>query len=107
MRLIFPSGVEMIHKKGMITGKGEAVYLVRGRKGRRLVAQLHLPANQYAALQVRSPNGTLLVSEDGTDAGLEWRGVLESTGEYRIIVFGPETAGPKERARFLLEVSLK
>jgi hypothetical protein len=56
---------------------------------------------------VRGPGGGLLASEDGTDAGLMWSGALEAAGEYRVVVFGPDTAGARDVARFTLEVSLE
>ena len=102
----FPPGVSTVSVKGAVKGKGEAVYLLSGGRGRRLVARLRLGRGDYASLQVRGPGGELLASEDGTDAGLTWSGALEA-GEYRVVVFGPDTAGAGDVARFTLEVSLE
>jgi hypothetical protein len=104
LRINLPSQNKEVRSKGRVKGKNQVIYLVNVSKGETLVARLDLEAQSYAAMQVRDPNGKLLTSDDGTDAGLRWSGVADRSGDYRIIVFGPDTANPGEIARYSLSV---
>jgi hypothetical protein len=104
-RIQFPAGRTTTVLKGALRGDAEATYILRAKKGQTLLA--HLAVNGEASLMVKGPNNRSLTNADGSDAGNDFSVILQSTGDYRITVFPPDTADRKDIARYTLEVTIR
>ena len=106
-RVQFPRGKTSIVLRGVLRGKADMTYVVRARRGQRLTTNLTVENNCCASVLIKGPDGTNQVNEDGTDAGEASNIVLERTGDYRIIVFPPDTAYRSDIARYTLEIRVE
>lgn len=106
-RVRFPRGQTSLVLKGALRGKADYTYVLRARSGQTLTAHLAVENDCCAALLVKGPDGLSLRNADGTDAGNDFSIPLTQTGDYRIIVFPPDTADRKDVARYTLEVSVR
>jgi hypothetical protein len=106
-RIRFPPGRTTLVLKGVLKGEADATYVLRARAGQTLNLHLAVENDCCAALLVKGPDGINLTNADGTDAGDDFSVVLQKTGDYRIIVFPPDTADRKDLARYTLEVSAR
>ena len=104
-RIQFPPGRTTTVLKGALRGDTEFTYILRAKKGQTLLA--HLAVNGEASLMVKGPNNRSLTNADGSDAGNDFSVILQSTGDYRITVFPPDTADRKDIARYTLEVTIR
>lgn len=105
IRVRFPKGATSVELKGMLRGKRADVYLVRANKGQRMTVHLKVDEDQYASLQIRQPNGVTIDSENSADSGTDFENTLPMTGDYRLIVFPPETVDKTDTARYTLSIS--
>jgi hypothetical protein len=104
-RIQFPPGRTTTVLKGVLRGDSDYTYILRASKGQTLIA--HMAVNGEASLMIKGPNGRSLTNPDGTDAGDDFSIILQRTGDYRLIVFPPDTVGRKEIARYTLEVTIR
>lgn len=104
-RIQFPQGRTTTVLKGVLKGDTESTYILRAKKGQTLLA--HLAVNGEASLTIKGPNNRSLTNTDGSDAGNDFSVILQSTGNYRITVFPPDTADRKDIARYTLEVTIR
>jgi hypothetical protein len=106
-RVQFPQGQSSVSLKGVLRGKADYTYVLRARSGQTLTARLAVENDCCAALMAKGPDGLSLRNTDGTDAGNDFSVPLTQTGDYRLIVFPPDTADRKDIARYTLEVSVR
>ena len=106
-RVQFPRGRTTLVLKGVLRGKSDMTYLLRARAGQTLTANLSVVNDCCASLLIKGPDNTNQTNADGTDAGASFSIQLTQTGDYRIIVFPPDTAARKDIARYTLEVSVR
>lgn len=106
-RVRFPRGQSSLVLRGVLRGKADYTYVLRARSGQTLHARLTVENDCCAALMTKGPDGLSLRNADGTDAGDEFTLQLTETGDYRLIVFPPDTADRKDIARYTLEVSVR
>lgn len=106
-RVQFPPGQSGVTLKGVLRGKADYTYVLRARGGQTLTARLTVEHDCCAALMAKGPDGLSLRNADGTDAGNDFSLRLTQTGDYRLIVFPPDTAARKDVARYTLEVSVR
>lgn len=104
-RIQFPPGRTTTVLKGALKGDAEFTYILRAKRGQTLLA--HLAVNGDASLTIKGPNNRNLTNADGSDAGDDFSVILQSTGDYRITVFPPDTADRKDIARYTLEVTIR
>jgi hypothetical protein len=104
-RIQFPPGRTTTVLKGTLRGDAESTYILRAGKGQTLLA--HLSVNGEASIMIKGPNNRSLTNADGSDAGDDFSIILQSTGDYRITVFPPDTADRKDIARYTLEVTIR
>lgn len=104
-RIQFPPGRTTTVLKGVLRGDTEFTYLLRAKRGQTLLA--HLSVKGEASIMVKGPNNRSLTNADGSDAGDDFSIILQSTGDYRITVFPPDTADRKDMARYTLEVTIR
>ncbi|MDT5059643.1 MAG: hypothetical protein QOH63_102 [Acidobacteriota bacterium] len=104
-RIQFPTGRTTTVLKGVLRGDSDFTYILRASKGQTLLA--HLVVNGDASLMAKGPNGRSLTNSDGSDAGNDFSIILQRTGDYRLIVFPPDTADRKDIARYTLEVTIR
>jgi hypothetical protein len=105
-RIQFPPGRTTVVLKGVLRGTADMTYVLRARKGQTLTA--HLVENKCCvALLTKGPDNNSLRNADGTDAGEDFSLVLKQTGDYRLIVFPPDTADNKDIARYTLEITIR
>jgi hypothetical protein len=105
-RIQFPPDRTTAVLKGELRGENDFTYILRARKGQTLIA--HLVENKCcASLMAKGPNNNSLTNADGSDAGNDFSVVLRQTGDYRLIVFPPDTADRKDVARYTLEVTIR
>lgn len=105
-RVQFPAGRTTVVLKGELRGEHDFTYVLRARRGQTLIA--HLVENKCcASLMTKGPNNNSLKNADGTDAGNDFTIVLNRTGDYKLIVFPPDTADRKDIARYTLEVTIR
>lgn len=104
-RIQFPPGRTTTVLKGALRGDADSTYILRASKGQTLIA--HLAVNGEASLMIKGPNGRSLTNPDGTDAGDDFSIILQRTGDYRIIIFPPDTVDRKDIARYTLEVTIR
>ena len=91
-RIQLPRGQTTTVVKGTLKGTADATYLLRATKGQTLVAHLTVAKGGEASLQISGPGGIRLSNANGTDAGNDFSVTLLRTGDYRIVVFPPDTA---------------
>jgi hypothetical protein len=106
-RVRFPRGRTTVVLKGVLRGKADYTYVLRAARGQTLTAHLMVENDCCAALMAKGPDGLGLTNPDGTDAGNDFSLQLTQTGDYRLIVFPPDTADLKDIARYTLEVSVR
>ena len=106
-RVRFPRGETSLVARGVLRGKADYTYVVRAARGQTLTARLVVEKDCCAALMIKGPDGLSLTNPDGTDAGNDFSVRLTQTGDYRLIVFPPDTADRKDVARYTLEVSVR
>lgn len=106
-RVRFPRGRTTVVLRGVLRGKADYTYVLRAARGQTLTAHLAVENDCCAALLVKGPDGLGLRNADGTDAGNDFSVPLTQTGDYRITVFPPDTAGRRDIARYTLEVSVR
>jgi hypothetical protein len=106
-RVQFPRGRATLVLKGVLRGKSDMTYLLRARAGQTLMANLLVEHDCCASLLIKGPDNTNQTNPDGTDAGTSFSIQLTQTGDYRIVVFPPDTAARKDIARYTLEVSVR
>jgi hypothetical protein len=106
-RVQFPQGRTTAVIKGVLKGDSDMTYVVRAMKGQTLLAHLAVENDCCASILVKGPDGRGLSNADGTDAGDDFSITLRRTGDYRIVVFPPDTAERKDIARYTLEVTIR
>jgi hypothetical protein len=106
-RIQFPRGRTTVVLKGVLKGMADAVYVLRARQGQTLTAHLAVENDCCASLLIKGPDNMNQRNADGTDASDDFNITLTQTGDYRIIVFPPDTADRKDIARYTLEVSIR
>ena len=106
-RVQFPPGQTSVVLKGVLHGKADYTYVLRARGGQTLTAHLTVENDCCAALMAKGPDDLSLTNPDGTDAGNDFSLQLKQTGDYRLIVFPPDTADRKDIARYTLELSIR
>ncbi|HYJ47731.1 MAG TPA: hypothetical protein VEV81_14035 [Pyrinomonadaceae bacterium] len=106
-RIQFPRDRTTAVLKGVLKGDTDMTYVVRARKGQTLIAHLAVENGCCASLMAKGPDNISLTNADGTDAGDDFSVVLKRTGDYRLIVFPPDTADRKDVARYTLEVTIR
>ncbi|HEX8707676.1 MAG TPA: hypothetical protein VF723_05395 [Pyrinomonadaceae bacterium] len=106
-RVQFPAGRTTTVLKGVLRGTQDATYVVRARKGQTLIAHLSVANDCCASLMIKGPDNNSLTNPDGTDASDDFSIILQRTGDYRVIVFPPETAGRRDTARYTLELTIR
>jgi len=106
-RIQFPPGRTTVVLKGELRGENDFTYILRARKGQTLIAHLAVEHDCCASLMTKGPDNNGLTNADGTDAGEDFSVVLKQTGDYRLIVFPPDTADRKDIARYTLEVTIR
>jgi len=106
-RVQFPQGRTTAVLKGVLKGDSDMTYVVRAAKGQTLLAHLAVENDCCASILIKGPDGRNLTNADGSDAGEDFSVVLRRTGDYRIVVFPPDTTGPKDIARYTLEVTIR
>lgn len=108
VRLIkFPRGQTSVTLRGVLRSKADMTYIVRARRGQRLTTNLTVENDCCASVLIKGPDGTNQVNEDGTDAGEGSDILLERSGEYRVIIFPPDTAYRTDIARYTLEIRVE
>src|SRR5690242_9073513 len=95
-RIQFPPGRTTTVIKGALKGTSDMTYVLRARKGQTLIAHLAVENDCCASLMTKGPDNNSLTNADGTDAGEDFSIVLGQTGDYRMIVFPPDTADRKD-----------
>jgi hypothetical protein len=106
-RIQFPPGQTSVSLKGVLKGQADYTYVLRASRGQTLTAHLAVENDCCASLMAKGPDGQSLTNPDGTDAGEDFSLPLTQTGDYRLIVFPPDTADRKDVARYTLEVSVR
>ena len=106
-RVQFPPGRTTAILKGVLKGQADMTYVVRARKGQTLLAHLAVENDCCASLMARGPDNRSLTNPDGSDAGEDFSIILQRTGDYRLVVFPPDTADRKDVARYTLEVTIR
>jgi hypothetical protein len=106
-RVQFPPGQTSVSLKGVLRGQADYTYVLRASRGQTLTAHLAVENDCCASLMAKGPDGRSLTNPDGTDAGEDFSLQLTQTGDYRLIVFPPDTADRKDVARYTLEVSVR
>ncbi len=106
-RIRFPPGRTTAVVKGTLKGSADVTYLLRATKGQTLLAHLAVAKNEYASLLIEGPGGIRLQNGDGSDAGEDFSVNLPRTGDYKIVVFPPDTAGRNDLAHYTLEVTVR
>jgi hypothetical protein len=106
-RVQFPQGRTTAVIKSELKGTADMTYVVRALKGQTLLTHLAVENDCCASLLVKGPDGRSLTNADGTDAGNDFSIILPRTGDYRIVVFPPDTADRKDIARYTLEVTIR
>jgi len=106
-RVQFPAGRTTVVLKGVLKGQADMTYIVRARKGQTLLAHLAVENNCCAGILIKGPDNNNQTNADGTDAGNDFSIILKRTGDYRIVVFPPDTAGRRDIARYTLEVTIR
>lgn len=105
IRVRFPKGEIEVELKGTLKGKAANIYLVRAKEGQTMTVQLEVNEDEYASMQIRQPNGVTIDSENDADSGTQFSNTLPMTGDYKIIIFPPETADRNDMAHFKLKIS--
>ena len=106
-RIQFPPGQTSVSLKGVLKGTRDAIYLLRGSRGQVLTARITVENDCCASILIKGPDGNNVVNDaDGADAGDNFSVALRLTGEYRIIVFAPDTTEETDVARYTLDVGL-
>lgn len=105
-RIQFPPGRTTVVLSGELRGEHDFTYILRARAGQTLIAHL-VEKKCCAGLLIKGPDGHNQVNKDGTDAGDDFTIVLKQTGDYKLIVFPPDTADNKDLARYTLEVTIR
>lgn len=106
-RVQFPQGRTTTVLKGVLKGQSDMTYIVRARKGQTLLAHLAVENNCCAGILIKGPDNRNQTNADGTDAGDDFSIILKRTGDYRIVVFPPDTADRKDIARYTLEITIR
>ena len=106
-RIQFPVGRTTVVLKGTLRGKADVTYLLRATKGQTLIAHLTVPQNEYASLLINGPAGIRLTNNKGEDASDDYSVTLPRTGNYKLVVFPPDTAGRRDVAHYTLEVTVR
>ena len=106
-RVQFPQGRTTAVLKGVLRGDSDMTYVVRATKGQTLLAHLAVENDCCASILIKGPDGNNLTNADGSDAGEDFSVVLRRTGDYRIVVFPPDTVDRKDIARYTLEVTIR
>jgi hypothetical protein len=106
-RVQFPQGRTTTVLKGVLRGDSDMTYVVRATKGQTLLSHLAVENDCCASILIKGPDGRDLTNADGTDAGDDFSIVLRRTGDYRIVVFPPDTVARKDIARYTLEVTIR
>lgn len=106
-RVQFPQGRTTAVLKGALKGDTEMTYIVRAAKGQTLLAHLAVEGDCCASILIKGPDGRNLTNADGSDAGEDFSVVLRRTGDYRIVVFPPDTVERTDIARYTLEVTIR
>ena len=106
-RIQFPPGQTSVSLKGVLKGPRDAIYLLRGSRGQVLTARITVENDCCASILIKGPDGNNVVNDaDGADAGENFSVALWLTGEYRIIVFPPDTTEETDVARYTLDIGL-
>ncbi|HSP61498.1 MAG TPA: hypothetical protein VLQ90_00795 [Pyrinomonadaceae bacterium] len=106
-RIRFPAGRTTVVLKGTLRGSADVTYLLRASKGQTLTAHLSVPRNEYASLLINDPAGTRLTNNKGEDASDDYSVTLPRTGDYKLVVFPPDTADRRDVAHYALEVTVR
>jgi hypothetical protein len=106
-RIQFPPGQATTKVRGQIKGAADVTYLVRAVKGQTLRAHLTVGRDEYASLLIEGPGKIRLKNANGTDADSDFDVTIPRTGNYRIVVFPPDTADKTDVAHYSLEVTVK
>jgi len=106
-RVQFPPGRTTVVLKGELRGENDFTYILRAQKGQTLIAHLAVEHDCCAGLLVKGPYNNNLRNADGTDAGDDFSVVFRQTGDYRFVVFPPDTADRKDIARYTLEITIR
>jgi hypothetical protein len=106
-RIRFPAGRTTVVLKGTLRGSADVTYLLRASKGQTLIVHLTVPRNEYASLLINGPAGTRLTNNKGEDASDDYSVTLPRTGDYKLVVFPPDTADRKDVAHYTLEVTVR
>ncbi|MDQ3819289.1 MAG: hypothetical protein M3362_16655 [Acidobacteriota bacterium] len=106
-RVQFPQDRTTAVLKGVLKGQSDMTYIVRARKGQTLIAHLAVEKNCCAGILIKGPDNRNQTNADGTDAGDDFSIVLKRTGDYRIVVFPPDTADRRDVARYTLEITIR
>lgn len=106
-RIQFPKGRTTVVLKGSIRGSADVTYRLQARKGQKLTAHLAVPRNEYAGLLIDGPGGVRLTNQRGEDASDDFSVVLPRTGDYKLVVFPPDTADRRDVAHYTLEVTVR
>jgi hypothetical protein len=93
--------------RGRIKGSADMTYVIRAVKGQSLQAHLTVGRDEYASLLITGPGKIRLQNADGSDAADDFKVTIPRTGDYRIVIFPPDTAGKNDVAHYTLEVTLK
>jgi hypothetical protein len=106
-RVQFPQGRTTTVLKGVLKGDTDMTYIVHAMKGQTLLAHIAVENDCCASLLINGPRGKRLTNADGSDAGDDFSVILPQTGDYRIVVFPPDTTDSKDIARYTLEVTIR
>jgi len=106
-RVQFPQGRTTAVIKGVLKGDSDMTYVVRAMKGQTLLAHIAVENDCCASILINGPGGKRLTNTDGSDAGDDFYVILPQTGDYRIVVFPPDTTDSKDIARYTLEVTIR
>ncbi len=106
-RIQFPAGRTTVVLKGTLRGSADVTYLLRAAKGQTLIAHLTVPRNEYASLLINGPAGIRLTNNKGEDASDDYSVTLPRSGNYKLVVFPPDTADRKDVAHYTLEVTVR
>ncbi len=106
-RIQFPPGQTRVSLKGVLKGTQDAIYLLRGSRGQVLTAHITVENDCCASILIKGPDGNNVKNDaDDADAGDNFSVALRLTGEYRIVVFAPDTTEETDVARYTLDVGL-
>lgn len=106
-RVRFPAGRTTVVLKGVIRGTNDRTYVLRAERGQTLIAHLAVKQGEYAGLLIEGPGGIRLTNEQGNDAADDFNVALPRTGDYRIVVFPPDTNDRTDMAHYTLELTIR